>query len=279
MRTQHTFILLLSLFLVQVLMQTGHTQTTYGDNLIMFRLPLASDTNPALRHTLQQALVAQKLPQVRVQLADYWHSYLQSIRRGHRGIYLTEPHLASWAISHHSFVPITQIKGDLRFVLLVRSDDTHLFEIRDLEQKTICAERPLSLNSLWLSELFLNHPSISYRLKTVESSIKALKENQADCDAFSVNDHHFNQVANHLSVAFIRIQQSRNYANPSIITDPETMKKLGDKLTTFFKSDLAYDSLLPVLTHYEKEPYLGKHKTKTNQHLLKQLTVYWGKQP
>lgn len=220
---------------------------------IPFYLPLSKAQLPEISAQLEAALFDAGLAQFKVRTTDYWHPYQQGLRRGREGVYFAAPHFAAWSITKNNFVPILRLKSELQYVMIARRADSEIFEVNDLAGKTVCTERAPNLDFL-LSRTALKKALILARTKHVKSVPQAMRDDDKDCQAFSVSRHIFEGFAKTEPFRFIRLQQSEATKNYGFVLDRETAFAHGVALKKFLSSTRAKTILQPMYKLYSNSP-------------------------
>jgi len=213
-------------------------------------LPYSSSALPNLQKELDTLLQRADSNRFKVQSADYWHPYQQGLRHGRVGVYLAAPHFASWAIHKHQFVPIS-----LKFVIAARKDDARFFEINDLANHSICAQKAVNLDFL-LVKSALSNPLLSANNKSVNSVSDAMKYDNENCHAFAVSDHLFQKFNLESPDRFIRLQQGQQFNNYVFIAHPEVSQDHIERLTVALKSEEVRHSLAPLYEEFSTQTKL-----------------------
>lgn len=242
---------------------------------VSFFLPITSSTDPKLTNELQSAFAAEGLNNVIVKNVDFWHPYQQGLREGRPGIYFAQPHFAAWAIGQHDFRPIYKLHGRLKYVLASRRNDSHLFEVNDIEGGVICREPGLNLGTVWLNSIIGKY-RLTVSSKEVESAEHAMLNDSGDCDVFVIDDHAYDRVNNGQLGRYIRLKQSPVYKHNALVAHPNIPNALTDKLKTALKTREIKALLAPYLTGLSKWQNLLPVKQddySADDHEL--LNAYW----
>lgn len=215
---------------------------TQDTETVPFYLPIETDELEQIVWQLGTALRGAGLNNITPVPVKYWNSYQQSIRHGKPGIYLAAPHYSAWVVMRHNFVPLFRIAEPLRYVIAARRSDSHLFEVNDLNNRLVCAQKPLNLDYLMVNRAFRN-PLYSADINTVQSVSREMSSRSSKCEGFALSDHQFKKLAAIRPDQFIRLHQSGTTNNYSIVVYPNMEQKTIDQL----RSILAYPSIQPLL--------------------------------
>lgn len=237
---------------------------------ISLYLPL-SDKDSLLSSDLETFLSQQKLAKIKVKTIDHWHQFQQNIRHGKNGIYFVPPHFAAWAIHNHNFKPLVRIAEPLSYVITTQKNNSEIFELSDLQDKTICVDQPLNLNYLLINNAF-HKRSISPKLVFTKPFEQIQDGNNLNCDAYSVSNHALDLKQNN----FIRLYQSPNYNNYVLVSYPKVSNQTLQKLQNLFVSKVTIDLLKPMLQKFAANPVLIKAQIRDYPvHYAFLLKPYW----
>lgn len=238
-------------------------------------LPIHKSQFPKLAQRLNIELKQAKLDQIEVKFADYWHPYQQGLRRGRPGIYLSAPHFSAWAINKHNFQPLLKLNGQLQYFIVSRHSDSHIFEVRDLENKTVCTQAAMSLDFILLRNATKDNILAPKTLR-VPSTVQAMRDNRQDCDAFTLSAHLFNEFLLDVPFQFTRLQQSSMFLNYAFVAHPTTPRATQYAVKKFLLRPDIQILLNPVYKLYSSEPKLLNVKLNDyNTNQMKLLLPYW----
>lgn len=245
------------------------------ENVRLF-IPIVSSKSPDLDAKLTQALRAQGINKIIVENVDFWHPYQQGLKKGRKGIYFAQPHFAAWAINRHDFKPIYKLHGSLKYVLAARRSDTHIFEVSDLDGKTICREPGLNLGTVWLNRL-LGALRLNARIKEQSSIALEMQKPTSNCTAFVIEDYAYERLNKASSNHYIRLEQSEIFKHYAFISHPSISKDLIQKIQKALKSNAIKSLLKPYFSDLSKWQNLLPIKAddySNNDYRL--LNAYWG---
>ena len=266
--------------------QHDQEATSQSDKLeIPFYLPITQEQFPGLTDKLESALKMAshknaKLSMLRLRTTDYWHPYQHGIRQGRPAIYFAAPHFASWLVNNHSFEPTLRLSGTIRYVIAVRRSDSHIFEVSDLANKTICTQETMSLSFLLAggtTGASKKRSLLPAKTLPVRSVVKEMQVNSERCDAFSLSEHVFRQFSAQLPFQFIRLQQSREFSNYSYLLHPSISPATKSALRAFLVSKKVAAILQPMYRLFAKQATILSGEPNhypPSQMLL--LQPYWG---
>ena len=243
---------------------------------IPFYLPVSSEDYPNIKHHLDAALFSAGLGQFSTETTDYWHKYQQGIKLGRPGIYLAAPHFVAWAQHKHDFIPLIKLESEIQYVLAARSGDIGLFEVDDLNKRSVCTQSHLNLDSILLNHSFSN-PLYSAQNIVVSDVLKELRLNNKTCDAFSLANHLF--LAHNLTQpkSLIRLQQGPLWPPYAWIIHPQ-LEAQRSAMIQFLRSDVVIEILSPITrTFSDGNRLLDTDKKDYPKSLASPLFNYWGK--
>jgi len=230
---------------VLILHGLANSSNAKAAQTINFYLPVHSNEFPRLVETLEQALSDQKLSNIKIITADYWQSYQQNIRHGRIGIYYAAPHFTSWAIKHHQFQPLLKTQGNLKYVIASQRSNPDVFEIRDLEGKTICTRSALNLDYLLIIKTFEKSLQPA-NIQVVESTDEQMNNTKTLCSAFSISEFQFSEQQTQ-AIKHIRLAQGLDYTNYGISLHPSLSSEYANRLTDFFQQESILEILKPLI--------------------------------
>ena len=245
-------------------MPTSHAQIQHkggAAHSIPLFLPIAEPSNTApanlarLKTQLVRILNREGLSDLRPSYSDHWHQYQNSLRRGHLGVYLAAPHFSAWAIHKHKFKAILRVSTPLRYVIATKKTNRHIFEMDDLSKRSVCAQKPLNLDSLLINRAFSN-PLLSAEIVSIPDVSAEMNKPYSDCEAFSVSDHLLRAMNLSSPERFIRLQQSQQYNNYALITHPDISEAQIERIKKVFSDEETTAILQPLLLKYSDKPKL-----------------------
>lgn len=238
-------------------------------------LPINSALYPTLKTDLETALADAKLGHIEVKTADYWLGYQQGLRLGRVGVYFAAPHYSAWAIQSHNFVPLLRLPTSLKYVIAARKDDSHFFEVNDLAQQQVCTHRGLNLNYILLTNVF-KKGLFSAKPLEVWSVADEMKKDTADCKAFSVSDHLFEELNIKYPNKFTRLYQGNTFNNYAFLAHPEIDPEIRHRLERFLKSPRAIKLLEKIYRMYSSKINLvSARKSDYPTAYIEPLSDYW----
>ncbi|MBD3671858.1 MAG: PhnD/SsuA/transferrin family substrate-binding protein [Gammaproteobacteria bacterium] len=87
---------------------------------------------------------------------DNWLNYQQQMRKGKYDIVFDGPHFMSWRMANLNHSPLAKLEGQLRFILISKTDQTDINDIGDLVGRKICGLPPPNLATLTMFAEFQN---------------------------------------------------------------------------------------------------------------------------
>jgi hypothetical protein len=242
---------------------------------IPFYLPIDKTQFPGLIEKIEKVLSVAGLGHLKITTTSYWHPYQNGIRQGRMGIYLAAPHFASWLINQHQFNTELKLAGSLRYVIAVRRADTSIFEVNDLVNKTVCTSAIMDLSFLLATES-TPHSLLSAKTRRVESVVEQMRLNSRKCNAFSLSEHLFLEIAAEQPFKFIGLKQSAEFSNYAYLVHPDVSQQTSAALTKFLKNKEVAQILLPIHQLFAAEPRLVR--ARPNHYPRSQLSPllqYW----
>jgi len=240
-----------------------------------FYLPLHSEQQGELVEQLQLALNNTGLDRIKVRTANYWHGYQNGLRFGRKGLYFAAPHFAAWSINQHDFIPMLRIDDSLKFVIASKQADSQYFEINDLNQKKICAQRALNLDYLLVNTAFDNR-LLSANIVSVWSVNNELHNDQTECVAFAINDHKFVELEQSHPGKFIRLQQGSQFNNYAFVAHPSFDVEQIDNIKQFLLRKDVQKILRPLYRlSATKTSLVTARKADYPREYLQPLAPYW----
>ena len=88
--------------------------------------------------------------------SDNWLSYQDGMRKGAYDLVFDGPHFVSWRMARLKHVPLVKLPGNLAFVVVVRKDNKHINNVKDLAGRPVCGMAPPNLATLTLYSQFDN---------------------------------------------------------------------------------------------------------------------------
>ena len=266
-----TVVLIFCLFLISLLYyaRLSHAQQEPDfkqqarSNKISFFLPIQKDQFPGLVQQLKSALIDAGLDELELTTSGYWHPYQQGIRQGRLGIFFAAPHFAAWLVNVHKFNPTLRLSGKSQYVIVARSADSEIFEVRDLANKTVCSDATMDLSFLLVRES-MARSVLSAKTLRVQNVAEAMKRNKLDCDAFSLSEHLLKPFLLEDPFQFIRLQQSDEYSNYAYLLNPEVPAKTKRALRKFLVSKKAKEILQPMYRLFSEKPTLVRSRIAKN---------------
>lgn len=247
-----------------------------SSNKLPLYLPYSASALPELAKKLEKSLGEAGIDYIEIHTADYWHPYQQGLRRGRLGVYLAAPHFASWAIHKHQFTPILRLAGPLKYVIAARRDDANIFEVNDLANKAICAQKAVNLDFLLVSTA-LDNTLLSANNKSVNSVPDAMKYDNQNCHAFAVSDHILRQFNLDSPGRFIRLQQGDEYSNYAFIAHSDVPKSRLGQLKSLLQTTEFGVILAPLIEQYSsKTKLLPATREDYPLEFTTPLQIYWG---
>jgi hypothetical protein len=255
--TRHLLVFILSSLTVAGSNLSAESETKSASQvtqeIIPFYLPINEAQFPGLIEKLEKALGEANLGHLKLTTTSYWHPYQNGIRQGRLGIYLTAPHFASWLINQHQFNTELRLAGPLRYVIAVRRDDTEIFEVNDLVNKTVCTTATMDLSFL-LAKESVPRSILSAKTRRVESVVEQMRLDSRRCNAFSLSEHLFLKLAMDQPFKFIRLKQSEEFSNYAYLVHPSVPPQTAVALTKFLKNRGVIKMLTPMHQLFSAEP-------------------------
>ena len=129
------------------------TSNLFASESPILYLPRFAASSPDKASELEAEFNRQGVSEIHIENSSFLHPYQQGLRLGRPGIYFAQPHLATWAVRKHQFVPILKLHGNLKYVLAARKSDELIFEVNDLSGKQVCRESGLNLGTVWFNRI------------------------------------------------------------------------------------------------------------------------------
>lgn len=253
----------------------AHATQQSNDKVVDLYLPINSSEFPNLTQQLQAALAMPLSNRIKVINIDFRHPYQHGIKTGRLGIFFTEPHFATWAITKHNFRPVYKLHGKLKYVLTTQRSNTNIFELNDLIGKTICREVGLNLGTVWLNQL-LSNSKINANVKEVLSVEQIMLSNDQQCDAYVLDNFSYVRSNKQLHSKYIRLAQSAIYEHNAFVAHPQIPNEFIEKFKRAIKSQTVKNILKPYLKSLSKWQNFKEVKDSDymfNDTLL--LQAYW----
>lgn len=246
-------LLLISCITILLITLTSAGQAAADESTLPIKLylPIESDSLKQSVQRTQQVLSAAGSDDIEVVAVEYWQKYQGALRNGHFGIYLAAPHYAAWAMAEHNFTPILRLAEPLKYVIATHQSSTTIFEINDLDNERVCAQKPLNLDYLLVNRAF-DKPLLSADIVSVMSVREEMLSADSPCTGFAISDHLFKQIDQLQPGAFIRLQQSKVYNNYVLIAHPQIPSTILAKLRASFGSSELRRTLAPVFNQFAK---------------------------
>ena len=219
------------LYLIFILLHVALVQAEEADPIPVY-LPVNSQISDTYLDELNKASPQLNQTRFEFQKVQSWSAYQQAIRGSHKGVFLAAPHYSAWAVRKLNFVPILRIKQPLKYVVVVRRQDSHLFELSDLTGRKVCAQKPLNLDYLMLRQAFKNTIQ-GTRIISVDSASHEINLNLPNCDGVVISAHRFSILAKQNPDKFIRLHQSAIFNNYSFIANPNIEQAHLNRLRQF----------------------------------------------
>jgi len=274
-------ILALGLFIagsVSYAQQASEPSIENNTQEILFYLPISRERFPDLIQNIEAALDDAKLDNLKLTTTDYWHPYQQGIRQGRLGIYFAAPHFSSWLVNIHKFEPMLRLSGGLQYVIAARRSDSHIFEVVDLAEKTVCTDATMDLSFLLVRES-MTRSVLSAETKRVSNVAFEMGQDNKICDAFSLSEHLFLEFAAQQPFKFIRLQQSSEFSNYAYLLHPGVPPETKRALRKFLVSKKAREILHAMYLLFSKDPRIISAKPSNYPHSqMQSLIGYWGSQ-
>ncbi len=256
-----------------------HQQVAFAQTSVQklpLYLPYSSSALPELATELDNSLNKAGIDYLKIHTADYWHPYQQGLRRGRLGIYFAAPHFVSWAIHKHQFTPFLRLTEPLKYVIAARREDAHIFEVNDLADRSICAQKAVNLDFL-LATSALDNTLLSAHNKSVNSVPDAMKYDNQNCHAFAVSDHILRQFNLDSPERFIRLKQGSEYTNYAFVAHPSVPQSQLEQLTALLQTKEIRMILAPLTKQYSsKTKLVPTQKDDYPFDFTKPLKIYWG---
>lgn len=230
---------------LSVLMSSTQAKLSTADELRLY-LPIQQQQFPGVIEQLTLLFSQAGLGKLKIQTADYWGNYQWAIRNGKPGLYYAAPHFLAWSLHQHNFKPLVRILEPLKYVIASRTNNANVFEINDLNKKTVCTQRALNLDYLLINSAFDNRLHSAKPL-VVPSVEDAMTDRDSPCIAFSMSDHLFVEQERRNPGKFIRLQQSKLYNNYGFTLHPDLAPKYIHSLRLFLLSEPVQKLLQPLL--------------------------------
>lgn len=238
-------------------------------------LPITEQQHPELQQQLGHHFEQAGLGELRIVTADYWHDYQWALRKGKAGLYYAAPHFLAWSLHQHNFTPLLRIAEPLKYVIATRASNLNVFEISDLNKRTVCAQRALNLDYLLINSAFDNRLH-SANVKPVWSVVEQMTDAASPCVAFSLSDHYFIEQELAQPGEFIRLQQGPSYNNYGFVLHPTLAPSYREPLIEFFSNPEIQTLLQPLLRQTATKAVLTEAKAADYPRAyLRPLLTYW----
>lgn len=90
------------------------------------------------------------------QYSDNWLSYSKGMTAGNYDIVFDGPAFNSWRIENMGHTPLIKLPEDFVFVIITKSDNDRIKQLKDLAGRKVCAHAPPNLGTLTLQAQFTN---------------------------------------------------------------------------------------------------------------------------
>ena len=271
MKSRRSYFLVL--LLAASLQMAPHTRA--AESVTILSWPVNDNAMHTHLEQLQQAFGGHDIGKIRIKPVRFWNNFQSDLREGKRGIYLAPPHFAAWAINKHGFRPLLRAPDPLKYVIAVNRSDSHLFEINDLDQQRVCAQKPLNLDYLLINAAF-DEPMHWAEIVTVRSVHKEMLANDTRCVGFALSNHLYKQLENQYPDRFIRLQQGAEFNNYVLVSHPDIDDSLLLKMMQLLQQSRMQKHLLPLLRPYADSGQLIRAKVEDYPLTYTlDLTPYW----
>jgi len=174
--------------------------------------------------------------------SDNWLSYQDGMRKGAFDIVFDGPHFVSWRMANLKHTPLAKLAGNLAFVVAVRKDNKHIYNIKDLAGRTVCGLAPPNLATLTLYGQFPNpmRQPLVLEAESFEQAFKNMMDGK--CTASVLRDKmleklnkdkdsvrvifHSPGVPNQAFSAGPRLPTEARYKIAEALTSPDARKQL-----------------------------------------------------
>ena len=112
---------------------------------------------------------------IQYEVSADWLTYQRDMREGRYDLVFDGPHLVAWRIAHSDHEALVRLSGALRYVVVVRQNDSEINQLEDLISQRVCALAPPDLSALMLFDGFLN-PARQPLLQTVNGGFDSVYE-------------------------------------------------------------------------------------------------------
>lgn len=106
---------------------------------------------------------------------DNWLTYQSDMRKDVYDFVFDGPQFIGWRMAKLQHAPIAKLQGNLVFVVIARSDNTKVKELKDLAGRSVCGFAPPNLATLTMYVPFTN-PSRQPMVREVRQSFKEAYE-------------------------------------------------------------------------------------------------------
>lgn len=208
---------------------------------------------------------------------DNWGVYQAYMTRGNYDLVLDGPHFVSWRLERLQHEPVAALSGKLKYVVLVRADDTHVKKITDLAGKRVCAHAPPNLATLTLFDRFPN-PSRQPRLveiKGFDNAYAGLITNK--CEATVLPLEHYHKLEGVPARARI-VYESADYPNLALTAGPRVTPAVRERLTQALLSPEGKSALRAIAEGSGSSEFLATTRA-SYQGFAGLLRNTWGFEP
>lgn len=171
------------------------------------------------------------------QYADNWLSYSKEMTAGRYDIVFDGPAFNGWRIEKLGHSPLVRLPEDFVFVVIVKSDNDRIKQLKDLAGHKVCAHAPPNLGTLTLQAQFGNPARQPYitEVKGWDNAYKALMSGRCDATVLPIENLTKNEKGP--SQATKIIYQHKAMPNQAVSVGPRIAPGLHAKIATALLSE------------------------------------------
>ena len=171
------------------------------------------------------------------QHADNWLSYSKDMTAGTYDIVFDGPAFNGWRIEKLGHTPLIKLPEDFVFVVITKSDNNSIKNIRDLAGRKVCAHAPPNLGTLTLQAQFDNPAREPWivEIKGWDNAYKALMSGQCVATVLPINNLTKNDKGPNRATK--TLYQHKAMPNQAVSVGPRIAPELHAKIATALLSE------------------------------------------
>ncbi len=193
--------------------------------------------------------------QVVYRYVNNWLSYESNIRHKVYDIEFDGPAFIAWRMAHYGWTPLVKAPGNLRFVVIVKRDNTTIKNLEDLAGYSMCAFAPPNLATITIQYEFTNpsrQPNI-IPIRTFSQAYREVMSGQCTAGIMQIMLYkHMNATFHAARIVYV----SRKLPNQAFSAGPRVTPAMQARITSALLSPQGHTAAAKLLAEFKIKKFV-----------------------